>query len=177
VLWLTVLLWIAALINLAAVAVVDLKRRIIPNELVLATVAAGIALRVISASGMLWLSAIAAASIFLILGTIAHFGVIGGGDVKLIPAVSLLAPADHVLSLLLGVAVAGGALSIAYLVARQRPKAAALPQADFVDAHPSNTATTAFDGGVPYGLAVFLGVTFFFAHEALRCFYATSCSP
>ena len=130
-LWLSVLLWLVALVMLSVIAVIDLKRRIIPNELVLATLGTGIALRVISASGMLWQSALVMASTFLVLCLIARFGVIGGGDVKLIPAVSLLVPANQVLALLLDVAIAGGALSIACLVARERPKAASLPQADF----------------------------------------------
>jgi prepilin peptidase CpaA len=171
--WLTVLLWIAALTILATIAVVDLKRRIIPNELVLATVAVGIGLRLVSASGMLWQSALAMAGTFLILGAIGRLGVIGGGDVKLIPAVSLLAPADHVLALLLDIAIAGGVLSIAYLVARPGRRAAALlPGSNY-----ARTMTkAAFDDGVPYGLAVCIGAAFYVAHEALRCFYAISCS-
>jgi prepilin peptidase CpaA len=180
VLWLTVLLWIATLVNLAAVAVVDLKRRIIPNELVLAALGAGIALRLISPSGMLWLSALAAAGIFLVLGTIAHFGAIGGGDVKLIPAVSLLAPANQVLPLLLDIAIAGGVLSIAYLVARAAAKVPPLLRTDFADVQPSNAgkalARAGFNDSVPYGLAVCAGIAFYFADEALRCLYATSCS-
>jgi prepilin peptidase CpaA len=178
--WLTVALWIAALAGLAAIAVIDARRRIIPNELVLATLGVGVVLRLTSASGMLGPSAAAAVGILLLLGVIAHFGVLGGGDVKLIPAVSLLAPADHVLPLMFDVAVAGGVLSMAYLVSRPSRKAAASPSPGFaVDPSPRAarpTATSAFDDSVPYGMAVSIGVAFYFAEQVLRCLSATSCS-
>lgn len=177
---LTVALWVAALINLAVIAVADLRRRIIPNELVLATVAAGITLRLVSVGGGLWLSLGGATVIFLTLGAIAHLGVIGGGDVKLISAASLLVSANQVPSLLLDVAMAGGVLSAAYLVARlARGAGAAVPvrPAASESAGPARTlARTILTGTVPYGLAIFMGVAFYSAHEALRCLSATSCS-
>ncbi len=126
---LVVTLWIAALINLAAIAVVDARRRIIPNEMVLVTMAAGIALRLSPGGGSLWLSTLGAALIFLILGVIAHFGAIGGGDVKLISAASLLVSVNHVGSLLLDVSMAGGVLSAIYVVARLARRAGARLQA------------------------------------------------
>ena len=45
-----------------------------------------------------------------------HRGWIGGGDVKLLAATTLLAPPGQVLDLLLAVSLAGGALSAIYLL-------------------------------------------------------------
>lgn len=177
---LIVALWIAALINLAAIAVIDARRRIIPDKLVLVMIAAGIALRLSSTGGSLWLSSLGAAAIFVILGVIAHCGAIGGGDVKLISATSLLVSVDHLGAFLLDITVAGGVLSALYLVARLAKWAGAWPRTKLAVREKAGVArailAASLSASLPYGVAVFIGITFYFGDEALRCLSATSCS-
>ena len=142
--------------------------------------AIGFALRVLVGGNLLWLSTITAAGVFLGLGLMAHAGMMGGGDVKLIPAATLLVAPLQVPNLLLAIAVAGGVLSLAYLANGWFQKALAPSRAHRSAAR--NAARSRpetnheYAGTLPYAVAVFGGCVFQLANEGLKCFYAISCS-
>lgn len=171
---------IAAFIALGGIALVDVQRRIVPNKLVVVVAGLGIALRLLAGGNLIWFSLMTAAGVFLVLGFIAHAGMIGGGDVKLIPAATLLVAPLEVPNLLLAIAIAGGLLSLGYLASEWRQKASALSRASrarnaALSQH-EMTATAEYAGTLPYAVAVFGGCAFQLANEGLTCFYAISCS-
>jgi prepilin peptidase CpaA len=111
------LLVFAGLISSAAS---DLARRIIPNWLVLAVGTGGVICRLATANwhGIL-AGAGAAGIVFAALRLLAGLGALGGGDFKLVAAVTLGEPVTAMMSVLLSIAVAGGVIALFYLV-RQR---------------------------------------------------------
>jgi len=115
---------------LVGAAITDIADRIIPNKLVLLTMAVGLALRVIAeppvplASLAIWCVAL------LVLGWLASRGVIGWGDAKMIPATTLLVAPHDVARLLLAIAIAGGILACLYLAARRILRWTARPDAE-----------------------------------------------
>ena len=101
---------------LVVAAMTDLRRRIIPNEAVLVVAGAGLVLGLLSFQGWRWRSAAAVAlGLLVVLGQMTRLGIVGGGDAKLIAAVSLSQPPADVPSLLLHIALAGGGLALIYL--------------------------------------------------------------
>jgi len=169
---------------LVAVTLSDLKRQIVPDQLVMLVAVSGLALRLWLAPSFAWLSLLVAALMLIALGRLAYHEWIGGGDAKLIAAVTLLVPADQVPALLLYVAFAGGAASVVYFVARfLRPGTWAI---EAVSASPSPAAAQAVGrpawmrralllaaGPMPYSLAVLGGIGSRFAIEAIQCSCAT----
>jgi prepilin peptidase CpaA len=111
--WL-LLMGLAVLLSLAAL--IDVRERRIPNWLT-AGVAALYPLYVLaSPSPPAWLGAVAAAFAVFLFGLIL-FGrqLIGGGDVKLIAAMTLWAGLDHLALFALVTSLAGGGLALASL--------------------------------------------------------------
>ena len=176
---------------LFAVALVDLRNRIVPNRLVLVVAACGVGRRLLSAPGLIWFDLLAAASIVVALGLLAHHEWIGGGDVKLIAAVSLLFPLSDVGAVLLGIAVAGGLMGVAYLAMRATvtkiPKPRVLSRGypggysqdtpwDLEHLLSGERMRIAAGEPMPYALAVLGGVIFRIVSEAIQCLSATSCS-
>lgn len=101
---------------LLAASVHDVALRTVPNALCLLLAADGIVLRVLSHS---LLSGAATAALVFAAGAVCwRRGWLGGGDVKLLAAASLLLPPYHVPDFVLGVGLAGGGLAIVYLVLR-----------------------------------------------------------
>lgn len=102
----------------------DAAARTIPNWIPLALLAAGIVLR-------LWQGNLGpglgnAAMLFAIFVALWRRGFIGGGDMKLIPAVALVLPPSDVLRFILFMTLAGGVLALIYIglshvVRRPRP--------------------------------------------------------
>lgn len=110
---------------LVAAAIHDLAARTIPNLLPVLLAAAGIGLRL--GAGDL-LAALAAAALVFLLAAFCWFrGWLGGGDVKLLGAVALVVPAAAIPSFILTVALAGGLLALAYLLARALLPASGVP--------------------------------------------------
>jgi leader peptidase (prepilin peptidase)/N-methyltransferase len=87
---------------LVAVSAVDIRRRIVPNAIVLPAAAVVLAARMAVHPSPVWALAGLGAALFLLIGAVARPGGIGMGDVKL--------------ALLLGFAV-GSSVTIALLVA------------------------------------------------------------
>lgn len=181
------LLWMMALAALAASSWNDLKYRIIPNELVGVIAAIGIGLSLALRPGQTGISLVAAAVVLLALGVFSHFNMMGGGDVKLISATTLLVPPDRIGQLLVAIALAGGVLACIYLMARhalrRNPPGAALI-ADEAGARGrsrvgwlSNECTRIASGGpMPYALAILGGVAVHIATELPKCLSASFCS-
>ena len=96
---------------LLTAAVIDLKCRIVPNRLVIVIAGGGVALRLLSSPGLIWVSLLVAAAFFVVLGRLSHHDWIGGGDAKLIAAVTLLAPPAGIGKLLFDITLAGGLMS------------------------------------------------------------------
>jgi prepilin peptidase CpaA len=178
-------LWIVSIALLAVAAGTDLRRRIIPNRIVLMLAVGGLTLSLLSTPQLAWINLIVAVLLLAGLGALAHRRYLGGGDAKLIAAVSLLVPPQHIGSLLMAIAFAGGLLSLIYLAAYHmltpvrlaRRKSGPRPRSRIrrtwlVDERVRLTA----GNSVPYGVAVLGGVTAYFASELYQCLYATSCS-
>lgn len=102
----------------------DLARRIIPNRLVLVVGSGGVIFRLATANWHGVLASLGAAGIvFVVLRLVSGFGAFGGGDVKLIAAVTLGVPVIAMMPILLGIGVAGGVIALFYLVReRLRPR-------------------------------------------------------
>ncbi len=178
-------LWVTVIVLLAVAVRTDFRARIIPNRVVVAIAADGLLLGLMSRPDRIWISLLVALVLLIGLGVIAHFDLIGGGDLKLIAAVTLLVPPENIVSLLLAIALAGGIVSAAYLAVFY-----ALPRA-------RNTKKIAIGGwfgklaqllrhermrilratSVPYSVAVLGGVCVVTVSEFIRCYSATSCSP
>ncbi len=186
-----VLFWAAGLSALLASAWTDLRDRLIPNELVGVVAVSGLALCLLVRPGQAWISVAAAIVVLFGLGVLSHFNLLGGGDVKLISATTLLVPPAQIGQLLLAIILAGGALSCVYLAARfslSKPRSEKMPaSADAAgdSGAPSDGARTwlsaecariASGGPMPYGIAILGGVAGFVARELPQCISAISCS-
>jgi prepilin peptidase CpaA len=64
----------------------------------------------------MWASAGAAGILFVALRLLSGFGVLGGGDVKLLAAVTLGQPPAAMPQILLAIGVAGGGIAVFYLM-------------------------------------------------------------
>lgn len=186
---LSVILLITSVAALGAAAMVDLRHRIVPNRLVLVVAACGVGRRLLLAPGQVWIDLLVAASIVVALGLLAHNKWIGGGDVKLIAAVSLLFPLSATGAVLLNIAVAGGLMGVVYLA--MRAIVTRMPKPQFCPADPPEEAQDAtwelghlfcaerlrISAGepMPYAVAVLGGVILRIVSEAIRCSSATSC--
>lgn len=182
-----IILWATVLLALSFSAVMDLRLRIIPNEIVLLVAACGVALTLLNNPATLWISLLTGLLVLLGLGVVAHFDVIGGGDVKMIAATTLLVPLDGVGSLLAAIVIAGGILGCIYLAVRYALKRNPVMQsAAGGDFAASNTNQGGFLGNerkrivedepMPYALAILAGVLNIVISEPPQCFSAISLS-
>ena len=84
---------IAIVVAMCVAAGVDISRRIIPNETVLAVAAGGLLIRLLSPQDSPVLLSIAVALIVLVsLGLLGRGAFLGGGDIKMISAATLTEP-------------------------------------------------------------------------------------
>lgn len=178
-------LWVASFALLLVAAGTDLRRRVIPNRIVLMVAVGGLTLSLISQPHLAWINLIVAVMLLGGLGALAHRRHLGGGDAKLIAAVSLLVPPQHIGSLLMAIAFAGGLLSLAYLAAYHMLKPVHITRRGGAENGPRRSRRTwwsderirlASGRSVPYGVAVLGGVGAYLASELYQCLYATSCS-
>ncbi len=111
---------LAAMLIVAAVG--DLRTRTIPNWLNGAIALGSIPFWFLSGISFWPEAAIQiaiAAAVFGLFAIAFHFGAMGGGDVKMVAAISLWLPAGAVLKLLVIMSLAGGVLTILMMI-RQR---------------------------------------------------------
>lgn len=159
-----VLLEGAALSGLLLATLTDIRSRIIPNAMVLWVIGFGCAARIVTDGLDAWISLGTALVVFVPLAILAHRDQIGGGDAKMIGAVTLLVEPSRVVGLLLAIALSGGALAVGWLIAEQARKAAVqpLPVLSGPDspARPPSTgsAPPATHRQMPYGVAILAGV-------------------
>lgn len=104
----------------------DIRSRTIPNGLNLAV--ALLAIPFWWSSGLAWwpdvaLQAGVAGLVFALFAAAFALGMMGGGDVKLIGALALWLPWQHVLTLLVIMSLAGGVLTLAMLVRKRLARA------------------------------------------------------
>ncbi len=122
--------WLSATLLLASIAIVlvaafyDIATRTVPDWMALALAGLGTFERAID--GTLTAGLIAAVAIFCGAALCWRRGWLGGADVKLLAAAALVVPPSRVLDLLAVVALAGGILSMIYLIARRLDLAPAL---------------------------------------------------
>ncbi len=126
----------------------------IPNFLCLAIAALYPAYAIGSAQPVDWPLATALAAGLLVIG-IALFccGVVGGGDVKLLAAVTLWAGPAHIIALLLVMAIAGGVVGLMMMLSRH---AVAVQAMSWLGA--DRLAAAIAGQKVPYGVAIAAGV-------------------
>ena len=181
------MVWVAALIALISSAYTDIKDRIIPNELSGMVAVCGLVMGLLTWPGQVWISIAAAIATLFALGTLAHYGLLGGGDVKMIAATTLLIPPAQIGKLLLFIVLAGGLLSCLYIAARYaiskrwagQCRSPAQPVDRCGPERPGwfarECARIAHGGPMPYGVAIFGGVAGVLAGEFPRCLPADFC--
>jgi len=135
-------LYMVAAAVLAAAALHDLRERRIPNALSLILTGLFVPIAALEAlTGADFMTAfgwpLIIAAVVLVAGlTLFATGLMGGGDVKLLAAIALIAGADYSLRLVLYTALAGGLVAFATL------------------AHARLKGKPARDAEVPYGIAI-----------------------
>jgi prepilin peptidase CpaA len=172
----------ASLAVLVIAAFIDVRDRLIPDHLVVLTFGGGLVVRLVADPDLTWLSlGISlgiAFGVFVVLAYVTRHRFIGGGDAKMIAAVTMLVPPAGVIPLLLDIALAGGVIALVYLVARlgltRRPTAlayAAYPVGgDSWLCSMVRTEVARIVGGepMPYGLAIAAGVAYRLLLEVVR---------
>ena len=107
-----------AVILLLFAAFTDVRWRIISNRVVLSVALAGFVVR--TGDGLPALLGAASVSVFIFAGMLLlfHFGLVGGGDVKLLAAASMLSTPVEVGRQLVLIALAGGVMALMFLLWR-----------------------------------------------------------
>lgn len=118
--WVSYTASILAILLLLYVATIDVATRLIRNDVCLVLALLGIAGQLASPMQLVE-SLIATTILFLPLFTIYQRGGIGGGDVKLLTALSIGLPLTGLIQLLTITALAGGVLALVHLMMRGLP--------------------------------------------------------
>lgn len=109
----------AAAVLLAIGAIIDVRKFIIPNWVNAGLLGLGLVYGVctsFSSEPFAWVPHIAMLALFFAIGTlIFSFGIMGGGDVKLLAVVAFWSGIEHAPGFLVYTAIAGGLLSVIYL--------------------------------------------------------------
>lgn len=180
------ILWTISLCALLWGACTDLRLRIIPDRVSLLVAASGLTIAYVLGRDDIYASLIAFVLVFTGLCVLGYYDFVGGGDVKLISAVTLLVPSADVVVLLLEIALAGGLLSCAYLFARHRLKRELQsPSKAPVATRPrwltasnglqQEAARIIAGEPMPYAFAILGGVVFHGARELYQCRSAVYC--
>ena len=183
----TVDTWALAIILCALLAssVVDLKQRIIPDELVILVAVCALGACLSTRSSEVGLRLLIAAGMFFALAFCCRLNWLGGGDVKLMSALSLAVPAHQVGWLMVDISVAGAVLCCAYLSARHAlrafwvmPAGKGLPLAQAPwSAWARLEVNRIMEGrSVPYALAILGGFVYHVFTEFAPCSHVIFCS-
>lgn len=174
----SILLMAAALLALFVAAAHDLKDRIIPDALVVTVLCVGGALRLMSANPS-WLTPVIGILVFLAMSFQAARNIVGGGDAKMMTAVTFLFPPANVPIALVMIALAGGILSAAYLAAGYALRARGMSTAP-VPVRPGllrvEARRAAAGEPLPFAFAIVAGVVCTLLLEAIPCLSAISSS-
>ncbi len=151
-----------ALFLLSFAAWRDVATRTIPNAACGALAALGLALRATEGWYALGVSVAAAVPVFLVLLLCHARGLLGGGDVKLLTALTLGLPPMGSWNLVVATALAGGVLALAYLVLQRLPtKCLTLPVRAGNNTLHRVLAVESWRirrrGPMPYGVAIAIG--------------------
>lgn len=114
-----VVLWTAAAALLLEAVRQDVALRIIPNRLPLLLTTLGLLLRAVEGHPLAPL--LLAAGVFIGAALCWRGGFLGGGDVKLLAACTLMLPPNAIAAFLLSTALAGGVLAAVYIALRRLP--------------------------------------------------------
>lgn len=149
-----------ALALLLAAALSDIAFRRIPNPAAAAVALAGLLRQALSGGGALGVAVLVAAAV--LFGGILLWlrGALGGGDVKLLAAATLVLPPALVPAQLLAVALAGGALALLHLALRRvlsRPRADGRRRGPLRRALRREARRIRAGAPLPYGVAIALG--------------------
>jgi prepilin peptidase CpaA len=154
---------LAGFLSLLVIAAVeDVRERRIANWLTLGVAALWPLWVVVSPAPVAWLGALALAAAVLAVGfALFARGWLGGGDVKLIAAVSLWAGPEHMLLFALVTSLAGGVLALATLSWQRLlgPLGLHLQALGLLGGRPAATASEepAAPATLPYGVAIAAG--------------------
>jgi prepilin peptidase CpaA len=144
----------------------DVATRTIPDLIGLLLVATGGLARIIQGPSVLAVSLGSALLLFLLLMIAYSRGLIGGGDVKIMTALAVgLSPFDNY-RFVIATAIAGGLLSLAYLLLRRRTQFACLSRRR---SFPGRVLTIENwrirrRGSLPYGVAIAAGGAYALFH-------------
>jgi prepilin peptidase CpaA len=140
----------------------DIATRLIPDEVSLAIVAAGIATRLFEGWQQAGMSLLVGVLLFVVLLLLAMRGMIGGGDAKLIAAMATGLPPAETWNFIVATVLAGGVLAVGYLVARRL-----MPQPRLAPGAPMLRRLLAVEawrirrrGPLPYAVAIAAGGLF-----------------
>ena len=160
-------LTIIGLCLLVASALRDIAVRAVPNRFALAILLCGLGVHVadrdVAASLLVFLIVFFGAAVFWYC----HW--MGGADVKLLAAVTLLVQPALVPSLLAAIALSGGVLALVYLVARHRVPAPPSPRPAHVLRRILRTERWRLrrGGPLPYAVAIASGAAITVVHGGL----------
>jgi prepilin peptidase CpaA len=166
---------IAGVVMLVVAALHDVVARTVPNGIALGVAVAGLVAQAalsLMGAGQLLISIPAALVVFFLAALLWRRGLMGGADVKLFGASSLLVPPILVPSMIMCATLAGGVLALIYLVARRRGSER-LALARPGGGRPVGLLARAMrverwrlrrGGPLPYAVAIVSGVVFVMSH-------------
>jgi prepilin peptidase CpaA len=161
--WFGNLLAVVAIVSLLFAACQDVATRTIPNSIVAIVAVVGFTARLLMGLSAFAISAAAAVVLFIFLLLLHARGVLGGGDVKLIPAIALGLPLPSINHFVFITVMSGGVLALLHLLARWtlrgRPPLAPPPRGAFLlhRVFRAERWRIARHGSLPYGVAIACG--------------------
>ena len=156
---------LAAIPFLLLAATTDLALRMVPNFVCLSLAIDGLVSRGVDYT--LPTSLLAMSCVFVPAVVCWRHGLMGGGDAKLLAAVSLLVPAGAVPSLVLAIAIAGGALATCYWAMKHVTKSPRMAAGEQALSRVVRVERYRIHRGfsIPYAMAIASGTLFIFGRE------------
>ena len=152
---------LAVLVLIAAAG--DIARFEIPNWLCLSIAFLFPVAALLTPGSAHWLSHLAALFLILVVGlAVFNFGVMGGGDIKLLTAIAAWTGLSDLVTLMIATAIAGGIVSAVLLTARYAVQKLQ-PNAGDDTPHKEPIRVLQKDAPMPYGVAIALGTLFLIA--------------